>query len=110
MNPTRAQLYWASRWPERLWCGSFSVGGLLGALLAWDPPLAALTQWRSIPLLLLIAPSSMLLALIPSLMLAGSVCPPINAWRVRRNGGPFNAGDLVLVLSGPHRGRVARVC
>ena len=71
--------------------------------------LAALRSPKFVLLLLFTIPATSLLALITSPFAAFFLFSYIVDWQTRRNGGPFIAGDRVVIIPGRNSGRNATV-
>ena len=109
MKPTRAQLFFASPWPGRIWFTAIplivatavavSCAGFIHPLSAWWD--FARFGWFVLLALLL----GFFLAMFPGWLIIG----PFSYGREVKNGGPFKVGDRVQILSRPHCGRVSRV-
>jgi len=104
--PTVLQRFFASNWPLWIWFLSVQAGCIIALLRAAETPLhpRGLTIWLLAGVLFAILLGSLL-----ALPLGSIVLPPIFAWRIRCNGGPFRPGDTVLIITGPHRGLVTTV-
>ena len=109
MKPTRAQLFFASAWPGRIWFAAiplllaFAVGvtsaGFLHPFSApWD-----FVRFASVVFLALLI--GFFLAMFPGWLVVG----PLYYAREMKNGGPFKIGDTVQILCGRHRGRISHV-
>jgi hypothetical protein len=74
--------------------------------------LATLSRWQNILALLGIIPAAPLVgglvALVTYAIFRALVFDPERVL-LRRNGGPFNVGDRVIVLCGAHRGRIGEI-
>ena len=109
MKPTRAQYFFASNWPPRIWFGAISL--TTAGCVAWmcasflDP----LADWRDFALFALYTGVGLLLGFFLAAFPGWFILGPLYYDRELRNGGPFKVGDTVMILSLPHRGRVARV-
>lgn len=108
-KPTRAQLFFASQWPYRIWftaiplalaaaVAHFCAGFLHPFSAVWD-----FVQFAWFVLLGLLL--GFFLALFPGWFIVGPLCYD----REIKNGGPFKVGDTVQILSGSHKGRISRV-
>lgn len=109
VRPTKAQLFFASAWPGRIWFTAIPLlvavpvvvtcAGLLHPFSAlWN-----FVQFAWFVLLGLIL--GFFLALFPGWFVIG----PLYYIREVMNGGPFKIGDTVQILCGPHKGRISRV-
>ena len=109
MKPTRAQYFFASPWPGRIWFTTIpllltlAVGRTCASFL---DPLAAWWDFvRFAWFVLLALLLGFFLAMFPGWFVIGSLYYD----RETKNGGPFKVGDRVQILCGPHKGRVSRV-
>ena len=109
MIPTRAQLFFASPWFDRVWFGSFGLLGTLvvgGIVLGFMNPFS--TSHDLLEFTFLIGLGG-LLGLVLGAFPGCLFLVPILMGREMKNGGPFKVGDEVQILSGPHSGRVASI-
>jgi hypothetical protein len=109
MNPTRAQYFFASPWPGRIW---FTIIPLLFALLIGrvctsflDPFSAWWDFVRFVWYVLLALLLGFFLAVFPGWLIIG----PLFHNRELTNGGPFKVRDSVRILSGLHKDKISRV-
>jgi hypothetical protein len=103
------QWFFANNWPVRVWLGGFALTAPFFALRTIDLGTALALGWR---FWLNLLGQSLLWAAVGFLVgvvLCGSVLGPLYRRRTRLNGGPFGAGDMVVVLSGKYRGQTRRV-
>ena len=109
MRPTNAQYFFASPWPGRIW---FTTIPLLLALAvghtcaSFLDPLSAWWDFVRFAWFVLLA---LLLGLFLAMFPGWFVIGPLFYGREMKNGGPFKVGDTVQILSGSHKGRIARV-
>jgi hypothetical protein len=109
MKPTRSQVFFASPWLGRIWFTAIplliavAVGrrcaGFLNPLAEWWD----FVRFACFVLLGLLL--GFFLAMFPGWFVIG----PLFYDREIKNGGPFKVGDTVRILSGAHKGRIARV-
>jgi hypothetical protein len=107
MRPSFIQRFFARNVPEHLLLVSGSVGMMFWAgSVAWAGvrPSFLSIAWFLF-LLLVAALLGFMLAGFPGMLFLGVLLD----WRARRNGAPYSVGDHVMILVGPHEGRVARV-
>jgi hypothetical protein len=110
MKPTRLQYFFASGVPLFAVFVSVSLGAVVLAFVILEPPVELLTSWRYLLLLLIVGIVSLVVGvLLASVFLFMLFCPYV-ALCGYLNGAPFQKGDYIRVLTGPHRDRVARVC
>jgi hypothetical protein len=109
MKPTRAQYFFASSWPLRIWFGGISL--TTAGWIAWKCAtfLDPLADWRDFAKFALYTGVGMLLGFFLAVFPGWFVLGPLYYDRELKNGGPFQVGDTVMILTGPHRGRIARV-
>ena len=109
VTPTWRQQFIASHWLPRLWIIGVCLWFAVGTRHSIGPLRYAFNDiWSAsvvLAALILSIIAGFLLAVFAGWVLFGSTL----AEQGRRNGGPFQPGDLVQVLSGRHRNRVARV-
>lgn len=109
MKPTRAQLFFASAWPARIW---FTTIPLLPAVAVgvtcagFLHPFSALWDFVRFAWFVLLA---LLLGFFLAMFPGWFVIGPLYYSREKKNGGPFKTGDTVQILGGPHKGRISRV-
>jgi hypothetical protein len=109
MKPTRAQCFFASAWPGRIWFAAIplllalAVGRTCASFL--DPFADWWDFFRFAWFVLLALLLGFFLAVFPGWFVIG----PLFYDREMKNGGPFKVGDTVQILSGPHKGRISRV-
>jgi hypothetical protein len=109
MKPTRAQLFFASPWPGRIWFTAIPLMVAAAVVVACADFLHPLSAWwdfvRFSWFVLLALLLGFFLAMFPGWLIIG----PLFYDRELKNGGLFKVGDRVQILSHPHRGRVSRV-
>lgn len=109
VKPTRLHYFYACAWPARLWFGTFSLGfGVCTAVHLWPlllPPFFWLDALTVAGMVALMA----LLGYFIAAPLGWLVLGPVFYSRACGNGEPFKAGEMVHILYGPHRDRIARV-
>lgn len=109
MKPTKAQLFFASAWPGRIWFTAipFSLAMAVGVWCAgFLHPLSALWDFIRFAWFVLLA---LLLGFFLAMFPGWFVIGPLYCDREMKNGGPFKVGDSVQILRCPHKGRVSRV-
>jgi hypothetical protein len=98
---------------SQIWMHVWLLGSLV--LAFWflfatvDFSLAALRSPLFVLLLIFAIPSTGLLALIIAPFAAFFLFSDIVDWQTRRNGGPFDVGDRVIIIPGRNTGRNATV-
>ncbi|MEN6497158.1 MAG: KOW motif-containing protein, partial [Thermoguttaceae bacterium] len=107
-TPTRRQRLIASDWPERIWLCAFPVVFAVGVLRS-IPLRYAFDSICSAGLVVVVLGLSLVTGLVLSIPAAWILFGSILMEQGLRNGGPFKPGDLVQVIAGPHRNRIARV-
>jgi|GEM_PF-1736586 len=113
-TPTILQRFFAGPWPGRIWLGGWSIGLpvalLCSADIRWSRVRwSQIDVWPDIAYFILV---SLILAVVGFLcgLVAGSFVFPIILYvRTRMNGGPFNPGDRVYIIHGPHAGTISTV-
>lgn len=109
MKPTRAQYFFASPWPWRIWftaiplISAFTVGRICADFL--DPFSGTWDFVRFAWFVLLAVLLGFFLALFPGWLIIG----PLFYGRELKNGGPFKVGDTVQILSGPYKSRISTI-
>jgi hypothetical protein len=109
MKPTVFQVLFAEDVLAKAWTGGFVVAAMTGLTIQSLPAFAVLGLSFHAVLLAAAILLGGVAAYFASLILGSCVLPPVYRMGERRNGAPFEAGDLVEVLKKPHRGRVARI-
>ncbi len=110
LNPTLAQRFYASQWPEYIWFGGATALTLSACLRSAGFNTESLTEsWSSavwfFVVALLAAPLGICLAAFPGGLIFG---PTIHE-RGRINGAPFRVGDRVQIIGGKFSGRTTVV-
>ncbi len=109
MKPTKAQTFFASPWPGRIWFTTIPLLLALAVARACGSFLDPWASWwdlvRFAWYMLLAILLGFFLAIFPGWLVIG----PLFYDRELKNGGPFKVGDTVQILSGPHQGRIARI-
>ena len=107
--PSRSQYFFATGWPlYSLLLVSMFVGGILAGV-SCEPSPAAMVQWQFDLLLSISMLVGMLVGLLAGLILATPILGPLYYHLGLKNGAPFQEGDRVRVLIGPHRDEIACV-
>lgn len=109
MQPTRIQYFFAADGPLKF-AWALGVGLLLGGTIVACEPAAAISAdpWNAVPFLAALV-LAVLLGLLGSTLLAGPLLGPLYWAQGLRNGAPYEPGDIVQILVGPHRGTVTGV-
>lgn len=109
VKPTRAQYFFASPWPNRIWFTAVPVLMAFWVGQFWAEFLEPLSSWwdfiRFCWYVLVGLLLGFFVALFPGWLLIG----PVFYYRELKNGAPFKVGDTVQILYGPHKGRISRV-
>ena len=109
MAPTRLQYIVAKDLPGRILSLLAVIAGVAVAIIAGKPSRQAFADWNYCLLFflsVLIAPVLFFMLSVPlDLILFGSIYAKVE----RLNGAPFQVGERVRILRGPHRDRVARI-
>jgi hypothetical protein len=109
MRPTRFQYFVAQRWPINYLLGGVTSLLVFVVVAQCNVPAMIKGDWRDLPWLVVV-----LVLVIPTCFLCATVgtafiLSPFYDWRAWCNGAPFQPGDYVRILVGPHRDRVCRV-
>lgn len=107
--PTRSQRLFASPWLMRVWYSATTLPTTAICLALSGFRLEHLADWSELRRFVLIGAASALFGLLLGVFPGLLVLSPLFQSRARLNGAPFCEGDMVQVLSGPHRGTKARV-
>lgn len=106
---TPAQAFLADDWPSKI-VGLVVAGAwLLCVGYASSVFHAVLTDWRVLLSAIVTLFASIFFAALVAIIVIGVVVAPGNIAQGRKNGGPFNVGDTVQILTRKDRGRVSRV-
>lgn len=109
VKPTRIQVFFASGWPVRAWFVVVPTAICVLTLNAFEVTPAMLLAWPGAAWAALTAILSWVVGFLIAVVMGGPVLGSIYIVREHMNGGPFKIGDRVLVIGGPHRGRVGLV-
>lgn len=107
MHPTLAQRLFATKWPALVTLLAGTAG-----VVAWVAPVLAPDRASIVEIVWFIV--EMVAAALIGLIVAaffgvGVVLVPLWRWRMSKNGAPFQVGDQVMILAGPHRDRIVRI-
>jgi hypothetical protein len=108
-RPTRLQYFFAQLWPARIWFTAGPVLALVIAVRACEPSVVFFADWRRLLLFLVTAVLAPVIGFLAALPVWFLIFPPIYYIRGLANGAPFNEGDVVQILVGPHRGKITTV-
>jgi hypothetical protein len=109
MMAKRIHYFYAQNWPMKIWFGlslSLCVVIVLGAS---DLTVAKLGDWHAFSRLAVIVALALLIGFGIAFVFSWLILSPLYRDRLQKNGGPYQIGDLVEILHGPHRGKVVRV-
>lgn len=106
MKPTRFQYFVAGRGLERLWFHSWAAGAAVWGGLKTLPVLSAPVYWLDVVYFILFIVLLWLIGWSVSVIVGWPVLGMFWIERAKLNGCPFEPGDKVLVLCGPHRNEV----
>jgi uncharacterized membrane protein YeaQ/YmgE (transglycosylase-associated protein family) len=107
MKPTRLQHVFADERPALLWFVVVPMLVTWGSLA--DTRMADLQNWRGILATIGLGIVGFLAGLFIAAAAGWMVLGPLDYSRGLKNGGPFEVGDEVMVLSHSHRGKIARI-
>lgn len=109
MKPTRVQYFFAADGPLKVVC-CVGIGLLLGGTIVACEPAAAISAgpWNTL-LFLAALVLAVLLGFVGSTIATLPILGPMYWAQGLRNGAPYEPGDVVLILVGPHRGTVTGV-
>jgi hypothetical protein len=110
MRPTRWQYFVASGWLLRVWVGGVILACAVYLMLASRFSFALLDDWVITVCLIVVLVLSVPLGVYVGGLVGRFVLGPIYMEQGRKNGGPFQIGDRVRILVGPHRDCVSTVC
>jgi hypothetical protein len=107
MKPTLAQRVIASGLPEKV----VTLGGGIALMAATAATLLPVLELRlaAIAAFVFYVVVAGLLGVLLAAFAAAFLLGPVYNARAAENGAPYQSGDWVMILAGPHRGRVARV-
>lgn len=109
LTPTLRQRLIASDWLPRLWMLVFALVITVWTIRSIGPVQHAFGNAWSALLFVAVLLLSGMLGFVVSVPAAWLLMGPTLMDQGHRNGGPFKPGDLVQVISGAYRNRVARV-
>ena len=109
MKPTSVQYLFAQDWPLKVWRTVIPLLCVAAVVTACEPTPTLFTEWESA----LWFGCALLLALplgwFAAILVGWFVLGPLYYGRGLDNGAPFQPGDRVRILVGPHRDRIACV-
>jgi len=108
-KPTAVQKFFANDWPLKIWLTFGAFAALFWAITACEPSWAILADRISLVVLVAIVIMSPVLGLFVAAILGAFFLPPIFRLMVHLNGGPFELGDTVQVISGPYSDHISQV-
>lgn len=108
-KPSLLQRFFATCPLGVLWLAAAMIAAMFLALEAVGFTVDHLRDWRTLTWTALAAPLVLAVGSFGGLILGSVVLGPIYAWREWVNGGPFRAGDRVLIIGGRHKGTITRV-
>jgi hypothetical protein len=103
------QYLFAKDWPMKAYFTLAASFGIWGAVTVCEPSAALFRDWKFVLLFLASVILAPVLAFFVSLPCGVVVLGPIYSLRAKLNGAPFQAGDRVRILVGPHRDRDVRI-
>ncbi|MFP4052741.1 MAG: KOW motif-containing protein [Phycisphaerae bacterium] len=108
-KPTRTQRFFASDWPRKAWLVLLPSACVVAVLFLLPPQSDALLNWRFVLWLVLSVLAAAAAGFCAAILLGWILLGPVYAERERANGGPFEPGDRVQILAGPHRDKIVHV-
>ncbi len=109
MKPSRLHYFVAGDWPSKIWTTVFSVGFACFAASSCWQLLILPTRWTDLLFVFGYLVIFALLGYLVSILVGWPILGPMYYDRSVKNGEPFQTGDTVQVLVGPHRDRIVRV-
>lgn len=109
MRPTQAHYFFAKTWPLTLLQTACSLAAAAVSVCVCQPSLEIFTDTSAALGLLSVGALGALLGWQVAILAGWFVLGPIYRDRALKNGAPFQPGDRVRILVGPHRDHVARV-
>ena len=108
-RPSWLQYFFARDWPLKAYLWGAALAGLWVAINAAHPSAEMFRDWQfdlAFGILIIVAP---VLAYFLALLFGVLFVPPIYQLLGKLNGAPFQVGDQVRILVGPHRDRVVPI-
>ena len=109
MEPTRKQRFYAANWPGRIWLSAGVLVGMVGLAVLYGPAAGPLSQPSNVAWLLYYLALAGLLGLFTAGFFGIFVLGPLYYGQSIENGAPYQPGDHVRILTGPHRDQVVEV-
>lgn len=109
MKPTKWQYLFAQQWPSQVVLLGGPILFAAGVVRSINPTSNDLKDWSSFTWLLATILISLSLGWFFALIAGGCTLGPFYEYRGNKNGAPFEIGDRVRILAGPHRDRIALV-
>ena len=117
-TPTRQQIFWAGNWPVTIWfVGATSLVTFLIIASAIscadmdlsDMDLSVLLDWPANLVVIGCLVAVVFWSFLVAIVIGSPVLGLVFHWREEKNGGPFEVGDTVQIIVGPHKGRISKV-
>lgn len=99
----------ADGWPTRLLLSALLAAALWFLISAKSLQPHHLSEWRLVIGFVALSGAVLLMGLLAAIVLSALFLLPIYRHQAWLNGAPFKVGDFVRVLSGPAKGRTARI-
>ena len=109
MKPTYTQYIFAMDWPLKAFLGLAALLGVVVAVITCQPSMAMFHDWQYLLLFIVCIVGTPILFFFAAAPIAAIVLFPLYQIRAHRNGAPFQIGDQVRILAGPHRDRLVQV-
>lgn len=109
MKPTRMQYFFAQDWPLKFWFVGVMVFAAIAAGCACQPSLALFKDWHFLVLFIFAILVAPVFAFFLSLPITWLIVGPFYYARAKLNGAPFQVGDHVQILAGPHRDKIGKI-
>ena len=103
------QYFYAKNWPMKIWFTVIPSLFLIFALYFCEPTTALFNDWRNLMHFIFIILITLLLGFFSSFLFGWFVLGPLYYNRGLKNGGPFQEGDVVKIITGPYRDKVVNV-
>jgi len=109
MKASRLQYFFAGNWPSKIWVFGGPWLCVIATGISLRPISAYFGDWFSALTFVGIVCLALILGYFVSILSGTFVLGPLYYNRSLKNGEPFHEGDVVQILVGPYRDRVAKV-